>query len=65
MYAWSGAVHTIMSLRMRGKQIAPATETTKTLETREGNPDPNNNFMQKLTMWGTLISDLFKVPAPL
>jgi hypothetical protein len=54
-----------MSLRMRGKQIAPATETTKTLETREGNPDPNNNFMQKLTMWGTLISDLFKVPAPL
>ena len=65
MYAWSGAVHTIMSLRMRGKQIAPATETTKTLEKKEGNPDPNNNFVQKITMWGTLISDLFKVPAPL
>ena len=57
-YALSGAVHTVMSLRMRGKQIAPAPETAgKASE----NGENNNNFMQKLKMWGTLFSDLFKV----
>jgi hypothetical protein len=58
-YALSGAVHTIMSLRMRGKQIVPA--AAETIVSNESNPSPNNNFLQKLTMWGTLISDLFKV----
>jgi hypothetical protein len=57
-YALSGAIHTVMSLRMRGKQIAPAPETAgKASE----NGENNNNFMQKLKMWGTLFSDLFKV----
>ncbi len=59
-YAFSGAVQTIMSLRMRGKQIAPVSETVKS--SSEANPnDPNNNFVQKLKMWGVLVSDLFKV----
>jgi hypothetical protein len=49
-----------MSLRMRGKQIAPVSETVKS--SSEANPnDPNNNVVQRLKMWGVLVSDLFKV----
>ena len=51
-----GAVNTIMSLKLRGKQIAPEPETCNTPEN-----ESNNNLVQKLKMWGTLISDLFKV----
>ncbi len=49
-------MNTIMSLKLRGKQIAPEPETSSTPADVD-----NNNFIQKLKMWGTLVSDLFKV----
>jgi hypothetical protein len=55
-YAFMGAVHTIMSFKMRGKQIVPTSHTSEPSSGEE-----NNNIIQKLKMWGTLVSDLFKV----
>ena len=53
-HSWMGAVNQIMSLRLRGKKIAPETNA----QLSGGN---NNNFIQRFKMWGTLLSELFKV----
>ena len=53
-HSWMGAVNQIMSLRLRGKKIAPETNA----QLSRGN---NNNFIQRFKMWGTLLSELFKV----
>ena len=54
-HSWVGAVNQVMSLRLRGKQIAPETK-----DQLAGGMN-NNNFIQRLKMWGTLLSELFKV----
>ena len=54
-HSWVGAVNQVMSLRLRGKQIAPETK-----DQLAGGMN-NNNFIHRLKMWGTLLSELFKV----